>query len=152
MSCQKSLLRQDEGVDWGPCLIRDSIDEIASRCRRAAKRPVEGRDAGLGKIDNFLTGRLGQSIVFQKSRQAQLTLLLGDARLGFDSQGQETDSEMAPQSIEIAQNGLGNGGPAARGRWEGEWISRISYQPAFWCFVSRMLNTARKLIAPATAM
>jgi predicted DNA-binding ribbon-helix-helix protein len=30
---------------------------------------------------------------------------------------------MAPQAIEIAQNGLGN--PPARGRWEGESIRRI---------------------------
>jgi hypothetical protein len=34
---------------------------------------------------------------------------------------------MAPQAIEIAQNGLGNGDPPARGCWEGESIRRIPY-------------------------
>jgi hypothetical protein len=33
--------------------------------------------------------------------------------------GSYNDSEMAPQAIEIAQNGLGNGEPPVRGRWEG---------------------------------
>jgi hypothetical protein len=32
---------------------------------------------------------------------------------------------MAPQAIEIAQNGLAD--PAARNRWEGESIGRIPY-------------------------
>jgi hypothetical protein len=32
------------------------------------KRPVEGQDAGLRKIDNFLTSRLGLGNVFQKDR------------------------------------------------------------------------------------
>src|SRR5271170_7958342 len=36
-------------------------------------------------------------------------------------------SEMVPQAIEIAQNGLGNGDPPARGRWEAESIRRMPY-------------------------
>jgi hypothetical protein len=37
----------------------------------------------------------------------------------------ESGSEMAPQAIEIAKNGLAD--PAARNRWEGESIRRIPY-------------------------
>jgi hypothetical protein len=36
---------------------------------------------------------------------------------------------MAPQAIEISQNGLGNGDPPARD-WEAESIRRIPYQPS----------------------
>jgi predicted DNA-binding ribbon-helix-helix protein len=37
--------------------------------------------------------------------------------------GSYNDSGMAPQAIEMAQNGLGD--PPARGRWEGESIRQI---------------------------
>jgi hypothetical protein len=50
---------------------------------------------------------------------------MGDARPGFGIKVREGGSEMAPQAIEIAQNGLAD--PAARNRWEGESIGRIPY-------------------------
>jgi hypothetical protein len=51
---------------------------------------------------------------------------MGDARPGFGIKVRESGSEMAPQAIEIAQNGLAD--PAARNRWEGESIGRIPYR------------------------
>ena len=44
---------------------------------------VEGWDAGLRKIDNFLPSRGRHSIVFQKETQGWLALPEGDARPGL---------------------------------------------------------------------
>jgi hypothetical protein len=46
-------------------------------------------------------------LFFRKYREAGPALLMGDARAGFRV-GPGNDSEMAPQPIEIAQNGLGD--------------------------------------------
>ena len=46
---------------------------------------VEGRDAGLRKIDNFLPSRGRYSIVFQKAAQGWLALPEGDARPGLSA-------------------------------------------------------------------
>ncbi len=63
--------------------MRDLVDEIARRSRRGRKRPVEGRDPRLRKIDNFLPSRLGHGSVFQKLRQARLAILMDDTRQGL---------------------------------------------------------------------
>jgi hypothetical protein len=55
-------------------------------------------------------------LFFRKVRQAPLALLVGDARPNFGVQTQGSDSEMAPEAIEIAQNGLVEGDPSARRR------------------------------------
>jgi hypothetical protein len=88
------------------------------------KRPVDGRDARLRKIDNFLRNRAGHGIVFQKVDKPGSHFLRGDAPPDF---GIETgsDSEMAQQAIEIAQNGLAIRRPAIA--CGGEPIRRVPY-------------------------
>jgi hypothetical protein len=65
------------------------------------------------KIDNFLPSRLDLGIVFQKGRQASSRFPRATRDRGF---GIKTgnDSLIAPQAIEIAQNGLANGESLAR--------------------------------------
>jgi hypothetical protein len=94
-----------------------------------AKPPVKGRSAGLTKIDNFLPSQKHFAIVFQNDRAA----LAGAShrRRGTGTSGLKagSDSEMAPQAIEIAQNGLGD--PSARARWEEESIRANSVSVFF---------------------
>ena len=54
--------------------------------------------------------------------------------------GSYNDSGMAPQAIEMAQNGLGD--PPARGRWEGESIRQIPYDSANARVIKRSLVIA----------
>jgi hypothetical protein len=68
---------------------------------------AEGREARLRKIDNFLPSRFGSGIIFQKDRQAGWRFPGGEAASTLRT---ANDSGMAPQAVEIAQNGLGNGG------------------------------------------
>jgi hypothetical protein len=72
------------------------------------KPPVKSRHAGLRKIDNFLPRRLAVAIVFQNDRSAPAGA--SHRRRGTGTLALETgnDSEMAPQAIEIAKNGLGD--------------------------------------------
>jgi hypothetical protein len=99
-------------------LIWDSFDEIP--------RPPGGAGASAGTKKNrqFLDKPLWVVTVLPKSRQAELARLVGDAtRLR-----RSNDSGMAPEAIEIAQNGLAKDDPPARGRGQGESIWRISYK------------------------
>jgi hypothetical protein len=80
------------------------------------------------KIDNFLPGRLGVDSVFQNADKPgwRFPYAIHGAVSALRA-GQ--DSGMAPQAIEISQNGLGNGDPPAR-YWEAESIRRIPHQPS----------------------
>jgi hypothetical protein len=60
------------------------------------------------KIDNFLPVRPGPGIVF--FRKKSTTLPGNDAEPAFGVNGRD-DSQIAPQAIEIAQNGLANDEP-----------------------------------------
>jgi hypothetical protein len=58
------------------------------------------------KIDNFLPNRPASGIVLQKLMQARLAFSAGPTG-GLWRSPEGNDSEMAPQIIEIARNGLG---------------------------------------------
>jgi hypothetical protein len=59
------------------------------------------------KNRQFLAKSAGTRYLFSESRLARLTFSMADP--GFGAR-----LEMAPQPVEIAQNGLGNGEPPAR--------------------------------------
>jgi hypothetical protein len=61
------------------------------------------RSVGFKKIDNFLTNRLGPCYCFSEScDKLGLRFSCAKADQSFGFKGWETDSEMAPQAIEIA--------------------------------------------------
>jgi hypothetical protein len=78
------------------------------RCALSAGEPFDQL------CDNFLPSWPGLGIVFQKLRRARFALLMGDARSRLWRLGVGNGSQMVPQPIEIAQNGLGVWEAAAR--------------------------------------
>ncbi len=86
---------------------------------------VEGRDAGLRKINNFSPSQGRRGIVFQKAEKGWLALPEGDARPGPASVSWTgNDSQILPQAVEIAQNGLANP-PACGCERRIDWASSV---------------------------
>jgi hypothetical protein len=84
------------------------------------KARVEGPGARRENRQFLAKSGLDRILFFRNQRQAQLALLPGDRTGGLWRSKAGNDSEMAPQTIEITRNGLENGDPPVRGRWEGE--------------------------------
>ena len=74
-----------------------------------------GPGAHFRKIDNFSTSPAGACTVLQKARTGPAGAS-HDARASLRQSKAGTDSGMAPQAVEIAQNGLGQNDPPARCR------------------------------------
>jgi hypothetical protein len=86
-------------------MMADSVDEIAWRCRRQRKTPIEGRGARQ-KNRQFLAQSAGVWYCSSEIDASQ-TCLFGGADWRALAVARGNDSEMAPQIIEIARNGLG---------------------------------------------
>jgi hypothetical protein len=104
-----TTLRQDPKLQ---SLLRDSVDEIARRSRGAANGPRQGQCAQLRKIDNFLPSRPGRWYCFSERPMSGARTPHGRRATLASASRVDSDSGMAPQTIEIAQNGLGRPHPA----------------------------------------
>jgi hypothetical protein len=99
-----TTLRQDPKLQ---SLLRDSVDEIARRSRGAANGPRQGQCAQLRKIDNFLPSRPGRWYCFSERPMSGARTPHGRRATLASASRVDSDSGMAPQTIEIAHNGLG---------------------------------------------
>jgi hypothetical protein len=88
------------------------VDEIARRSRGAANGPRQGQCAQLRKIDNFLPSRPGRWYCFSERPTSGARTPHGRRATLASASRVDSDSGMAPQTIEIAQNGLGRPHPA----------------------------------------
>jgi hypothetical protein len=72
-----------------------------------AKAPGRGQGTWDKKNRQFLDKPAGNWYCFSEKRDGPRSRFMGDARPDFGVQTQGTDSGMASEAIEIAQNGLG---------------------------------------------
>jgi hypothetical protein len=78
---------------------------------RAELIPGDAIAGARKKIDNFLPSRRDGGIVFQKGQETRIALFIDVRALESESKPKGHDSEMVPQAVEIAKNGLGDRDP-----------------------------------------